>query len=45
MEADAVRRRLHPEGVVSYTIDGKINYTKSLNGAASSPSSPKSPTS
>jgi cyclic dehypoxanthinyl futalosine synthase len=26
MEADAVRRRLHPEGVVSYTIDGRINY-------------------
>jgi cyclic dehypoxanthinyl futalosine synthase len=29
MEADAVRRRLHPEGVVSYTIDGRINYTDS----------------
>jgi cyclic dehypoxanthinyl futalosine synthase len=28
MEADAVRRRLHPEGVVSYTIDGRIDYTK-----------------
>jgi cyclic dehypoxanthinyl futalosine synthase len=27
MEADAVRRRLHPEGVVSYTIDGRIDYT------------------
>jgi cyclic dehypoxanthinyl futalosine synthase len=26
MEADAVRRRLHPEGVVTYTIDGRINY-------------------
>jgi len=26
MEADAIRRRLHPEGVVSYTIDGRINY-------------------
>lgn len=26
MEADAVRRQLHPEGVVSYTIDGEINY-------------------
>jgi cyclic dehypoxanthinyl futalosine synthase len=26
MEADAVRRRLHPEGVVSYTIDGRISY-------------------
>jgi cyclic dehypoxanthinyl futalosine synthase len=33
MEADAVRRRLHPEGVVSYTIDGKINYTEPANGA------------
>ena len=37
MEADAVRRRLHPEGVVSYTIDGKIDYTKSLNGAGLEP--------
>jgi cyclic dehypoxanthinyl futalosine synthase len=26
MEADAVRRRLHPEGVVSYTMEGRINY-------------------
>jgi len=33
MEADAVRRRLHPEGVVSYTIDGRIDYTKVANGA------------
>ena len=33
MEADAVRRRLHPEGVVSYTIDGRIDYTKTANGA------------
>jgi cyclic dehypoxanthinyl futalosine synthase len=33
MEADAVRRRLHPEGVVSYTLDGRINYTNSANGA------------
>jgi len=31
MEADAVRRRLHPEGVVSYTIDGRINYTNSTD--------------
>ena len=28
MEADAVRRRLHPEGVVSYVIDGRIDYTQ-----------------
>jgi cyclic dehypoxanthinyl futalosine synthase len=35
MEADAVRRRLHPEGVVSYTIDGGIDYTKPVNGAGS----------
>ncbi len=27
MEADAIRRRLHPEGVVSYVIDRNINYT------------------
>ena len=27
MEADAVRRRWHPEGVVSYIIDRNINYT------------------
>jgi cyclic dehypoxanthinyl futalosine synthase len=33
MEADAVRRRLHPEGVVSYTIDGRVDYTKAANGA------------
>jgi cyclic dehypoxanthinyl futalosine synthase len=37
MEADAVRRRLHPEGVVSYTIDGRIDYTKAANGAGSDP--------
>jgi len=28
MEADAVRRRLHPEGVASYTLDGRITYTE-----------------
>jgi cyclic dehypoxanthinyl futalosine synthase len=33
MEADAVRRRLHPEGVVSYTIDGRIDYRNSAGGA------------
>jgi cyclic dehypoxanthinyl futalosine synthase len=27
MAADAVRKRLHPEGVVSYIIDRNINYT------------------
>jgi cyclic dehypoxanthinyl futalosine synthase len=27
MAADAVRRRLHPEGVASYIIDRNINYT------------------
>ncbi len=27
MDADQVRRRLHPEGVVSYIIDRNINYT------------------
>jgi cyclic dehypoxanthinyl futalosine synthase len=27
MEADQVRRRLHPDGVVSYIIDRNINYT------------------
>jgi cyclic dehypoxanthinyl futalosine synthase len=27
MEADAVRRRLHPDGIVTYIIDRNINYT------------------
>ena len=27
MEADAARRRLHPDGVVTYVIDRNINYT------------------
>ena len=27
MEADSVRQRLHPEGVVTYIIDRNINYT------------------
>jgi cyclic dehypoxanthinyl futalosine synthase len=26
MEADAVRRKLHPEAVVTYTLDGKASY-------------------
>jgi cyclic dehypoxanthinyl futalosine synthase len=33
MEADAVRRQLHPEGVVSYTIDGRARYTDAAVGA------------
>jgi cyclic dehypoxanthinyl futalosine synthase len=27
MEADAMRRKMHPEGVVTYIIDRNINYT------------------
>src|SRR6202045_4797271 len=27
MAADAVRRKLHPDGIVSYIIDRNINYT------------------
>ena len=27
MEADAARRKLHPDGVVTYIIDRNINYT------------------
>jgi len=27
MEADKIRRKLHPEGIVSYIIDRNINYT------------------
>jgi len=27
MEADAIRRKFHPEGIVSYIIDRNINYT------------------
>ena len=45
MEADAVRRRLHPEGVVTYTIDGRINYTDSANPAGFEPIARGSPTS
>ena len=32
MEADAVRRRLHPEGTVTYIIDRNINYTNFCAG-------------
>ena len=27
MEADAIRKKLHPDDVVSYIIDRNINYT------------------
>ena len=27
MEADEIRRKLHPEGIVSYIVDRNINYT------------------
>src|ERR1700733_8529715 len=37
MEADAIRRHLHPEGVVSYSIDGSIDYTKAANGSGYDP--------
>lgn len=33
MEADAIRRRLHPDGVVSYAIDGRIDYQKAAHGS------------
>jgi cyclic dehypoxanthinyl futalosine synthase len=39
MEADAVRRQLHPEGVVTYTLDGKTTYAEDTE-AAIKPSSP-----
>ena len=32
MEADAVRRRLHPEGVVTYLIDRTLHYTDFHSG-------------
>ncbi len=31
MEANAVRRKLHPEGVATYIIDRNINYTNYLH--------------
>src|SRR5277367_2556118 len=37
MEADAIRRHLHPEGVVSYSIDGRIDYAKAANGSGYQP--------
>jgi cyclic dehypoxanthinyl futalosine synthase len=39
MQADAVRRRLHPEGVVTYTLDGKISYSEPSATAHAEPSS------
>jgi len=35
MEADAVRRRLHPEGVVSYVVGGRVDCAASLETAQS----------
>jgi cyclic dehypoxanthinyl futalosine synthase len=35
MEADAVRRKLHPEGVVTYTLDGKVSYSTAEEGPTS----------
>ena len=35
MEADAVRRRLHPEGVVSYVVGGRVDCAASLENAHS----------
>ena len=32
MEADAVRRRLHPEGVVSYAIESDIDWAAAMGG-------------
>jgi len=32
MEADAVRRRLHPEGVVSYAVECAIDYAAVMRG-------------
>jgi cyclic dehypoxanthinyl futalosine synthase len=39
MEADAVRRRLHPEGVVTYTLDGKTTYAETVAAVHTEPSS------
>ncbi len=35
MQADAVRRRLHPEGVVTYIVDRNINFTNICTGYCS----------
>ncbi len=34
MEADAIRRRLHPEGVVTYTLDVAIDYSSPAEASA-----------
>jgi cyclic dehypoxanthinyl futalosine synthase len=39
MEADAVRRHLHPEGVVTYALDGKTSYAEANTFAQTVPSS------
>jgi cyclic dehypoxanthinyl futalosine synthase len=39
MEADAVRRHLHPEGVVTYALDGKTSYAEANTFAQTAPSS------
>jgi cyclic dehypoxanthinyl futalosine synthase len=37
MEADAIRRHLHPEGIVSYSIDARIDHAKGANGSGHEP--------
>lgn len=34
MEADAVRRRLHSEGIVTYAIEGRLDYTSQTDPTA-----------
>jgi len=40
MEADAVRRRLHPEGVVSYAMECGIDCAKAMDGGAHTGNNP-----
>jgi cyclic dehypoxanthinyl futalosine synthase len=40
MEADAVRRKLHPEGVATYTLDGKTTYAEPIAATNHEPSNP-----
>ncbi len=37
MEADAIRRRLHPDGIVTYTLDAAISYNDPAADADTSP--------